>query len=186
MEDIIAAIEQEAKYMQDSEQGGRHYRKGYVHALRAVSEFLISQSEPHDHESGSAAVQRLSAFAALQRSSRLDCTSPPQRDEIALREDVKIAADVFPSVNEYAIFSNSHLHTHSTHALSTAGHALCQTLSSRQVSTAKAGLVLEPKPDRSYHHAITIRQDRNSPPRTNTVTSSTSWQKVRQNGAIAR
>ncbi len=171
MEDIIAAIEEKAKYMQDSE-GDKHYRKGYVHALRAVSKFLIGQSETRDHESDTATVERLFAFAALQRSLRLGYPS----------NAVEIAANVLPSAHETCEFFKAYVHTHGTQALSPAGQSFMHILRSRPASTSEAGFDLL----QCYHDVLTIRKDRNPPQHTNTPKSSTAGQNPRQKGALAR
>ena len=69
MKTIIAAIEQETKYVEDSLEGDRQYRKGYVQALEAVSAFLIGQSGGWSSDADNPAVQRL--FASLHFNPKL-------------------------------------------------------------------------------------------------------------------
>jgi len=108
----------------------------YVHALRAVSELQIG------------------------RCSSLSCTSGPLPDRFAQRNALDIAAGV--SV-ENADF-NSWLRTFGTHALFSAGDALCPIFPNRPAPATEAELVsIEAEFNRRYPEAVAIRKHRKCP-----------------------
>lgn len=111
--------------MQDSEDGSKQYRAGYVHALRAVSEFLIGESQTCIRDSQNAAVKRLFAFSALQRNPQGDAALLARSDRELRRDTVEFAAEVLRRGDENADFLNWWLHTYGTQALSPAGHSAC-------------------------------------------------------------
>jgi hypothetical protein len=67
MKNIVCAIEQEAKFTNDSEEGTSHYRRGYLRALEIVAAFLSLQADEDSKRKPTCpAVDRLRASVELQ------------------------------------------------------------------------------------------------------------------------
>lgn len=161
MKDTIAAIDQEAKYMQDSEDGHKQYRRGYVHALQTVSEFLIDQSEQRIHNGENAAVERLLAFAALHRSTQVDYPFLARPDSGIQRDVLEVAASALRSGDENADFLNWWLETYGTKAPSSSAHASCPIFPDCPAPRTEAELdSLEARFNRCYPEIVTVRRHR--------------------------
>ncbi len=103
---IVCAIEQEMKFMSDSEEGSPQYHKGYIRALEVIRDFLkLQYGEPYPPSASGPAVQRLMASLSLQLD--LACEKPrrdlakPNRFE---QEALEIALNVLRSDTDYADF----------------------------------------------------------------------------------
>jgi hypothetical protein len=120
----IAAIEEEMKYVNDSEDGAKQYRKGYIEALEIVAQFL------NVHESGEAlyritrpAVGRLLSFASLPLREGLLCGGQGEFHlaetlTIFEKEALQIALGVLRSDSDYGDFLNSWLRSYGVQVLS--------------------------------------------------------------------
>lgn len=151
MKDTISAIEQEAKYMQKSKDGNKQYRRGYVHALQALSEFLMVRSEQWAHDSQNPAVERLIAFVALERNPGGDHVLLARTDSGIQRDPLEIAADVLRRSDENADFLKWWLDTYGCQALPSAGYAACAIFPDYPAPTTEAELdLLEHKFNRRY------------------------------------
>ena len=99
---IAAALEQEAKFMQDSLEGDRQYRRGYVHALEAAAAFLLSQSGDWSSNAENRTVQRLASFAGRSSEAiplwgeRLESS---QDRSAAEQQEIEIARAVLRSAD---------------------------------------------------------------------------------------
>lgn len=151
MRDMISAIEQEAKYMQKSKDGTNQYRRGYVHALQAVSEFLMVRSEQSAHDSQNPAVERLVAFVALKRNPGSDHALLARTDSGIQRDPLEIAAEVLRRSDENADFLNWWLDTYGRQARPSAGYVACPIFPDYPAPTTEAELdLLEDKFNRRY------------------------------------
>lgn len=72
MKNVISAIEHELKFMHDSDEGSKEYRKGYSHAFRVIAEFLrlLPCDLPPDGIN-CAAIERLLLSVSLERGNPL-------------------------------------------------------------------------------------------------------------------
>lgn len=72
MRNVISAIEQELKFMHDSEEGTKQYRKGYTQALEITAEFLrLVDCDFSLNRNNCSALDRLLSSVSLQRHSPL-------------------------------------------------------------------------------------------------------------------
>lgn len=144
MNRIIAAIEQETKYVKDLE-GNRQYRKGYVQALEAVSVFLIGQSGGWSSDADNPAVQRLFAFLALHSEAmpiwgkQLDL---PETMTPSEQQALEIALAVLRSPDEASDFLNWWLHNYGVKAVSPEEPSCCPIFPDRPAPTTEAELEL--------------------------------------------
>ena len=146
MKTIMTAIEQETKYVEDSLEGDRQYRKGYVQALEAVSAFLIGQSGGWSSDADNPAVQRLFAFAALQSEAmpiwgkQLDL---PETMTPSEQQALEIALAVLRSPDyESSDFLNWWLHHYGMKAISPDEPSCCAIFPDRPAPTTEAELEL--------------------------------------------
>jgi hypothetical protein len=124
MRQAIAAIEQEMKYINESENGAEQYRKGYVRALEIVAEFL------NLHESGRAlyrtncpGVDRLLSFASPPAREVSSCGAYRQFRlaetlTVSEKEALEIALGVLRSNTDYGDFLTSWLRSYGAQILS--------------------------------------------------------------------
>jgi hypothetical protein len=126
----ICAIEQEMKYVGDSEEGSRQYRKGYFRALKIVREFLKFQKPDSVllHKPSCSAVARLlsaladepgvvhaqSAAVSIDEKASLDLPAVNPWEEEALQ----IALGVLRSNTDYGDFLGAWLHDYGQRVLS--------------------------------------------------------------------
>ena len=125
----ICAIEQEMKFVDDSEEGSRQYRKGYLRALKIVREFLDCQKPDSTllpTPSASEVGRLLSAAEEPERlHEQLAATSVDEKESLDLSaanpleaKVLQIALGVLRSNTDYADFLNFWLHDYGQRVLS--------------------------------------------------------------------
>jgi hypothetical protein len=124
MKQVITAIEQEWKHINDSENGAEQYWKGYVRALEAVEEFLnIQEGGRIPSRTSCPAVQRLLSFGSLQPGEGIACRRRRRFElgqalTVLEREALEIALGVLRSDTDYGDFLNSWLRSYGAQVLS--------------------------------------------------------------------
>jgi hypothetical protein len=124
MKQAITAIEQEAKYINDLEEGAQQYRKGYIKALEVVAEFLnVYESGAALHPTTCPGVERLLSFTSLPLREVL--LSRGQREfylnerlTMSEKEALEIGLGVLRSDTDCGDFLNSWLRSYGAQVLS--------------------------------------------------------------------
>jgi hypothetical protein len=126
---IARAIEQEMKYIADSEDGSRQFRKGYLRALEIVTEFLDSQKpDSVVPRVPNAAVGRLLSVVEERPEDvhpQLAATAIDDKESLDLpavnpleAKVLQIALGVIRSGTDYGDFLNAWLHDYGQRVLS--------------------------------------------------------------------
>ena len=130
MQNLISVIEQEMKFISDSEEGSRQYRKGYLRALRIVTEFLDLQKPDAGHvrTPTCSAVARLLSMLSLElgavhaQPAAVSIEEKETLDYPAInpweKNALQIALGVLRSGTDYGDFLCSWLHDYGARVLS--------------------------------------------------------------------
>jgi hypothetical protein len=124
MKQVTAPIEQDRKYISDSENGSEPYRQGYVRALEAVKEFLkLEERSRTVSETRSPVLESSASFGPFQPRDRSVLRANTEFElaqtlTVLEKEALEIALGVLRSKSDYGDFLNSWLRSYGARVLS--------------------------------------------------------------------